>query len=723
MVRVVWLGGGLLMVSVACSALSLGNVQGDALIGRPLDISVPFVLGPGESVSEACSHAKVFFADEAVSSANVKTALRGGRTSPATSIRVQTTLPISEPFVRLDLQLGCDQFVSRSYVLLADLPKKPPVDVESTAPKNLAIASPQTPKPTASVANANPQVAEKSVRKAADVPVKLYPRVSPPSRSEPVAKPQSPRLTLDPVELVASVNRLQPELRLSVAVPYSDVESDEVLEKRKAARLLWRALNDSPELMAAQALSAEISRSELEKTKVQLAEAQQALSVTQAKLVEEEANRYSNPVVLGGLFALVTALGGVLVLWQRGKKRSITEPVAVWRKKEIPAKTSEKSLFSWGEKWKFFIHLRKKGKTSSPKKPNLAAKSFHGTYVDTLMPEDEWEKSIHPSKFARERRGSGAKTDFSRSTLLDVARSVVAEELFDLQQQVEFFISLGQADQAIEILKSHLSDHDVVSPLIYLDLLKIYHDLGRRENYADLQKQFNGAFHQNYPGFDDPHPTQFGLDHYESALGQIQVLWPKSDVLQTIEECILRDAFDSIFPVMTLEAYRELLLLYAIARDIAESDITLPSDASNISLSRLAPDSVFGQAHTIPMSMTMASAVSGSVLFPASTTDKNPEPSSSVLSASLPVLPVVATASQNTDLDLDLSCDNIIPELPVVFPIDANVNSGIASVGNAGSLENIDSESAQKSGEMLDLDFSDLSEVGAFAIKKTDRLG
>ena len=44
-------------------------------------------------------------------------------------------------------------------------------------------------------------------------------------------------------------------------------------------------------------------------------------------------------------------------------------------------------------------------------------------------------------------------------------RMVKAEELVDIQQQADFFMSLGQADQAIEVLReTHIREPRIPAP-------------------------------------------------------------------------------------------------------------------------------------------------------------------------------------------------------------------------------------------------------------------
>src|SRR5690606_27253672 len=82
------------------------------------------------------------------------------------------------------------------------------------------------------------------------------------------------------------------------------------------------------------------------------------------------------------------------------------------------------------------------------------------------------------------------QTDFGLS-MPHTPRAAKAEELFDVQHQAEFFISIGKEEQAIAILLDHVGDDVQTSALIYLDLLNLYHKGNRKEDYSELANSFN----------------------------------------------------------------------------------------------------------------------------------------------------------------------------------------------------------------------------------------
>jgi hypothetical protein len=161
---------------------------------------------------------------------------------------------------------------------------------------------------------------------------------------------------------------------------------------------------------------------------------------------------------------------------------------------------------------------------------------------------------------------------------------VATEELFDVQQQSDFFVSLGEFEQAIGVLRTHISESQEPGALAYLDLFKLYHKLDRRADYEKLRTEFNHQFNAGAPPFDQYSDESRGLETYETAFGRIQALWPQARVLDVIENSIFRDAADPESEVFDLEAYREMLLLHAIAKEVIQRDAAGSSDFQHTSI-------------------------------------------------------------------------------------------------------------------------------------------
>lgn len=246
------------------------------------------------------------------------------------------------------------------------------------------------------------------------------------------------------------------------------------------------------------------------------------------------------------------------------------------------------------------------------------------------------------------------------------------EELFDIQQQAEFFVSVGEHQQAIEVLKHHIADHRETSPLAYLELLRLYHTLSRVDEFAQLRTQFMQSFNAQVPEFSGFHRTGRMLYHYTDALAEIEAEWTTPVVLQRLEKFLFRRTGAEAVEPFDLAAYDDLLLLLSIAQ-------TTPASARGEPPPR---------KRTTPLAPPRIEALMAEPPAPAATPDDFPLDS---LAASLEFdfgvlppraapVPPAATApaavgahSRDIPLDLDLSEPphltlSDLPAVPVTAP-------------------------------------------------------
>ncbi|WP_157538952.1 hypothetical protein [Hydrogenophaga flava] len=563
--RQILVGSILLSTALGGSAATLGRHSGAVVIGRPLDIRVQAVAAPGEDLSALCLQADVFFGDNQLGPSSVRTTTQHNAPDAEASVRIQTTVPVNEPVVSVVVKAGCASPFSRRYVLLADFVSEPAAP--QTAPAFSGAQEAVRPLPNAVAGStANPRTAAGSGARssgAAAAPTRsTAPAASASSSSRPrpasvVRKPAEPardtvpRLQLDPVDVSLAIER-DPVLKLSLSLLSEPVSNP---QERAAAAQLWKALNASPEDILRDAQKLTVLEAESKGLREQEARNKAAMQDMEARLEQSRFMSWA-AYALGAL--LLLALAALAWLWKR------KVPVGV-------AGTAQKDWWTSG--------TAKAAKVSAEKPArNVAVK---GLDLDLDLDADSGLDELGPM-----RRGSGdsgamplstsERRDF-RTSHIGVSRSVATEELFDVQQQSDFFVSLGEFDQAIGILKTHLHESQEPSALAYLDLFKLYHRLGRRDEYEKLREEFNHQFNASAPPFDQYSDSNRGLEAYETAFGRIQALWPQPKVLDVIEKSIFKDAADPESEVFDLEAYRELLLLHAIAKDVIQRDSSTPS--------------------------------------------------------------------------------------------------------------------------------------------------
>lgn len=569
-------------------ALTIGRSRGVALIGRPLDVSIPVTLDNAGQASELCPEADVFQGDTRVDASRV-TALVENASGVGATVRVRSSVAVDEPVVTVYLRLGCNQKNTRRYILLAEEPGDfvPPAAAVAAAPQAapvLPVAAPVAARdraesrtePRAALESRNTSRARRNAETAMSprgaVVARLETSQAPergreqPQRRASNARGGRSRLQVDLLDLSPAQD---PQLRVTPGL--AGAPSTDAAVRAQAAAL-WRAINAQPEdvlrdLQRVQALETDVNGLRtlvagndrtLQELRTQLSEARQERTLT---------------LVAIALLALL--LAAVVVTWwlRRGERAGSGE---WWRRSDaagpaqasvaarempsgVPARAREMDL-RVDESMFESLKQGARAAAGTASAPVAAAAVTAAAITATASAASPAATHAPPASNFR-----------SSIQSPESMRMVKAEELVDIQQQADFFMSLGQTDQAIEVLATHIRNHVETSALVWLDLLAIYRALKRREDYELLRADFQRVFNAEVPDYDTTPTMSGGLEDYPRALSRIAALWPSPKVMGVIEESIFRKPGMGGEP-FDLEAYRELVMLYNLGREVVQPE-------------------------------------------------------------------------------------------------------------------------------------------------------
>ena len=593
-------------------AMTIGNVRGAVLVGKPVNVTVPVTLDAGETVASSCTEVEISFADSRIDSSRVRTSWLAPDAKGETSLRIQSTIPVDEPMINIWLRAGCLRKSERRFVLLADVVTEP-------APTGPVVVDTFTPAPP--IVSAVPQVLSASPRTADPVTVAVVPEkaISKPVAVDRPSKTPAPSIAVSkpaPAKVVAEVKSAKllvptpvtpadessksavPTPPIAVAVQPVKPKDESVepkarlrleglpnvspglkpsmtlsmppsedLKARENARTIWQSLNVTPDEVINNAKRLALLESEalaLRESKAKVAADQTALK-SQLERAEEE--RYSNWLVglLGSLLVGASAVAGIV--WWRSRKKNSWSPKDLWHGGDSVEPSNLSDLAPVDSGMSGAMPLAKQGR--SARRASKAGAPDIDLGVDESL-FDSLKTSALQSLSASSRLDSAPPTNGRAFMNSMSARTVNVEELFDLQQQAEFFVSLGQHEQAIELLRQHIYTNSSTSGIAYLDLLKIYHDLDRRSEYEHLREEFNQSFNAKVPPFDKFGQLQRrGLERYPSAMARIEALWKSPRILAILQESIFRRPEAGDAECFDLEAYRELLMLFSIAKEVS----------------------------------------------------------------------------------------------------------------------------------------------------------
>ena len=564
------------LAAPSAHALGFGRVSNATQLGQALNFAATVHVEADETLPRECVTADVFSGDTKLLPSQLRVTLEAGPNAAEHLVRVTSSTLIDEPVLTVSVTLGCTAKVTRKFVAFIDPPvtnlaqvapaidasMHPPQRVDSPVAPLLSLVQSGAPVPPtdrssgASEARAKRHVnaAERSgAHSAARTTTAATKKVA--ARKEPAARKTA----------IAA----RAPARAASAGPRLQLETTPVVVARAASGAVDASGHASPGAAASsagadeQALLLERERQRivfleegLARIRSESQATQATLAALQTRLKESEAARYANPLVyalawLSGLLLLAVAA----LLWRQSRPG---KSPTWWAVSELAATPSKD---------------RAGAESAASPDPAAAPLGDHSTLANAF--------------------GLEAGTDSERSgpVLLSVphvaapmapvvvpveqGRELSVEELIDLEQQAEFFVVLGQDEAAIELLMSHVRSDGGISPLPYLKLLEIYRRRGDRDAYERVRERFNRRFNAYAPGWDADLQQGRSLEDYPEIIDRLRALWPTpARAMETLDASLFRrNASDETFD---LPAYRELLFLYSIARDLAEHGGSVP---------------------------------------------------------------------------------------------------------------------------------------------------
>jgi pilus assembly protein FimV len=620
-------------------AVGLGGSSGAAVIGQPLDVVVQARLDNGEALTPDCVGAEVSFGEQRVAAQAVRVAVEGAGSGAgsanAARIRVSTTVPVDEPVVDVLVNAGCGVRVSRRYLVLAAASNAALGNNASQTvivrPVAIPNAIPNVVAPEAATSAA--PVASNGIAKApANVPVPTpVVRAQPKLAAAPV--PTS-RLRMDFADAAPDTEAVTIEQAMQ-AVAEAASAARAVAAAASAATQRANALEATVQELRAQA-QAQLDVNE--RLRQQLAVSGSAarwtwlLAATSAallalsvwlgrKVMRLQARAGGGPDSVGGAtVSMLSGRGGPPSRLPQMSDAEVAASLAAAPPAANPALQTQAQARGQGSSNNGANGLQgANGRNSVPAWPAPApapAFSPPETWLPTL--DSVVEPHTSPAALARKapdrqdrpHRADGPESPVERTdpTLqnLQVARlalrDVSIEELIDLEQQADFFVALDQDEAAINLLNDHLRQTGGASPLPYLKLLEIFRRRGDRNDYERCRVRFNQRFNAYAPDWNVGLQSGRELESYPEVMPRLQQVWRRPlDSMAELEALLFRKSRGELFD---LPAYREVLFLYAIARDLLDHeasgtgrvDVLLPI-AGAASLST--PPTVFGA--TAPM--------------------------------------------------------------------------------------------------------------------------
>ncbi len=487
-------------------ALGFGPIPESIAFGRSLNLAVPLRLDTGESLALGCAQAEVHVGEQRLPPGALQVTLeQRGAGRDEWRVRLRSATVVQEPLVAVNLAVGCNGAVSRQFVVFAD-----PPSTQAERPRvALAEASPAA-MPIAAVARAAASARPpppRPVRKARDEGLRVRAQTRSGARAVAVRSPA-------PTSATPRLRLEEPEERLKAAMLAVAAQDAALASAARAASAAEAVVSAAEQRLAAM-------DADLKSMRDQASAHAASMELMRQRLAQaDDHGRMQSmlAVVVAGLLLLALWLGWRVRALQRERRAAWWQGATAADEAAAPPVEAEAMTV-----------------------PAAALPALPTDVPDTLPP---------PAALVQE----------------SLTRPVSVDELIDLEQQAEFFLVLGEEDAAVDLLMSHLRSSGGISPLPYLKLLEIYRRRGDHDAYERMRRRFGQRFNAVAPDWEADPELGRDLPEYPAVLAALQAAWPQPlDAMAELENLLFRKRSGELFE---LPAYRDVLTLYAVARDL-----------------------------------------------------------------------------------------------------------------------------------------------------------
>lgn len=559
----------------ASHAIGFGGVRVQSGLGQPLRASIALLGVDAADVTGACIKSKV----ETVDGVFILTPqVVLSRSAASATIAISSRAPINEPAVMIRVEIGCSTSIHRGYQILLD---PPALFAASTGERSVAAVSmpaetlnnqayPATP--SEAVEDTSAAVGGKNARRYATK------RVPPEERAaRPVRQKAEPSIVLkerlaaqDVLKLTGDGTETVYQLKLSSILSEASQARDQTATKEmQLAQARFAAIlrDEDPALLAeANETQARAFSAEFEQIKRQNAADKAALA--------ELRNTPDASTWIAGLGTLLTLsfLAIAWLTWRLRTTRQVNQPI--WWE-NVPVAEDDKvdadSFQAEGEDAEIDTVISEvllpdsnsgvKGKQGI--RPQIKLQS-QAERLNPDLPSLEDSNSIvgffSPSGF-------GMVSGNNRGR--EKANEFKVEEISDVTQEAEFWISLNDPQRAIEILEQQSNVDHPESPVPWLYLLDLYREVKNKEKHDALHARFIRLFNANIAKYGESIQSiqPQTIEEYPHLLSRICTLWNKDGIVEFLEGLLIDDR-DGARVGFDLPVYREILLLISIAHEL-----------------------------------------------------------------------------------------------------------------------------------------------------------
>jgi len=554
------------VVSLACLvlcnssafAIGFGEVSLRSNLGDVLRVQIP-VTGATEDVLVAtCITSKIETLDGELVDVPHVDIVMPGRGNGLVNLNLVSHKIMSEPVVRLTVTMACGSTVHREYSLLLDY-----AEFQAAAPLPVEVSATQDTQVR--------QVAESQKAAKVPVPVKSHTVFHPPAPAQiETAAPEKP-LKKEPSRHTAASGKDALHVASEDSADNIDLKMSQLLSSPAAPNADQLRLEENRQAQAQFAAilrgedPAGITQTEIQKEQQKNKKLQTELDrLKQQNAQKDEDDKKSSPLLIGliiAVTALLAALAGLVTVAVRRSRNS--EDRSWWE----AANEQKKNVVD------IVDYLQNSAEQGDLDPGPITVVRDNGASESAVRPELVQPDMNHDEPAPKfKRMGLPALEDTNSSTFNffgNRAQSIQIEEISDITQEAEFWMSVNDPHRAIEILEPQSRDENPTTPVTWLYLLDLYRMVGDEDNYRDLRQRFKHKFNAKIPNFHEEvvATSVRNFEDFPHLVSNCCALWKTEDIAPYLESLLVDDregermGFD-------LPVYRDILFLLAICSEL-----------------------------------------------------------------------------------------------------------------------------------------------------------
>ena len=562
----------------ASHAVGLGGVRVQSGLGQSLRASIALLGTDVGDVASACIKSKV----ETVDGVFILTPqIALSHAAGSATISFSSRLPINEPAVMIRVEVGCGTSIHRDYQILLDPPVLLPAMTAGRAVA--AVAAPveainKSSFPATSFDAGQDGPLDDSGRK--DV-AKQHPtkRVLTAKRTTSAAKKNTEQSILksksashDVLKLSADDTDTIYQLKLSSILSELNAASAQpVTEEMRLAQARFAAILRGEDATFSAEGQLKGAQTRIQALSIEFEQAKRQHVADRAALAELR-NTSDASTWIAGLGGLLT-LSFLAIAWLAWRLRTTRQGSQAEWWANVPDAQENKSDPD-------AFHVQSESALIAPDSLdaqasiNSAEITHHASNRTPLKAQSIKRHADLPSledsnSIVGFFSASGFGTVSGNARNREKGSEFKVEEISDVTQEAEFWISLNDPQRAIEILEQQSDAAHPESPVPWLYLLDLYREVKNKEKHDDLRERFIRLFNANIAKYGESiKPTQpQSLEEFPHLMNRICALWNKDGIVEFLENLLIDDrggeraGFD-------LPVYREILLLISIAHEL-----------------------------------------------------------------------------------------------------------------------------------------------------------